>query len=160
MVEKTKAAVGPKKAQAGSITRTAAVTKALTTLGKNAMPMQIKGFIKDKFSIEMSNNVVSNYKSEINRKAAKTKPAAGPATKGSAQKMPAMPVPSTLAKKPITAPTAKKEPAPKPQMRPASASGSKGKSSVVGLEDIQAVKALVGKVGADNLKTLIDLISK
>ena len=72
MVEKSKAAVGPKKAQAGSITRTAAVTKALTTLGKNAMPMQIKGFIKDKFSIEMSNNAVSSYKSEINRKAMKT----------------------------------------------------------------------------------------
>ena len=124
------------------------------------MPMQIKGFIKDKFSIEMSNNAVSTYKSEINRKAMKTKPAAAPATRGPAPKMLAMPVPATIAKKPTSAPAAKKEPASKPQAKPAPATGSKGKAGVVGLEDIHAVKALVGKVGADNLKTLIDLISK
>ena len=156
MVEKTKAAVGPKKAQAGSITRTAAVTNALATLGKNAMPMQIKGFIKDKFSIEMSNNAVSTYKSEINRKAAKT----NPSTKGPASIPLARQSPATIAKKPTSAPAAKKEPAPKPQSKPAPATGSKGKAGVVGLEEIRAVKALVGKVGADNLKTLIDLISK
>ena len=111
-----------------------------------------------KFSIEMSNNAVSSYKSEINRKATKTKPAA--ATNGPASKMLVMPVPATVAKKPAQAPASKKEPAQKPQTKQAPAAGSKGKAGVVGLEEIRAVKALVGKVGADNLKTLIDLISK
>ena len=123
------AAAPSKKAPAGNISRTAAVTKALVTLGKDAMPMQIKGFIKDKFGVEMSNNVVSTYKSKIN----------GQTTKSN------------------SAPAAKNEPAPKQQVKSALTTGSNGKAGGIELADIQAVKNLVGRVGPDQLKTLIDL---
>ena len=157
MTYKTNDATPSKKAQAASITRTQAVTKALATLGKDAMPMQITGFIKDKFGIEMSNNAISAYKSEINRKAEKTNPASKRPTLKPVVKQATAPI----AKKPTPAPAAHKPvTSPKPQAKPVLATGSNGKAGVVGLDEIRAVKALVGKVGADNLKTLIDLISK
>ena len=44
-----------------------------------------------------------------------------------------------------------------PAKQPAAASG---KGAGLSIEDIQAVKALVGRVGAGNLKTLIDVVGK
>ena len=155
MADKMSAAAPSKKAPAGSISRTAAVTKALATLGKDAMPMQIKGFIKDKFGVEMSNNAVSAYKSVMNRKEAKT----NPATKGPAQKPKMQPAPAPIAKKPAPAPAAK-NPAQKPLSKPALATRSNAKAGKIELADIQAVKNLVGRVGPDQLKTLIDVLSK
>ena len=146
------AAAPSKKAPAGNISRTAAVTKALATLGKDAMPMQIKGFIKDKFGVEMSNNAASAYKSEINRKEAKT----NPATKGPAQKPKMQPAPAPIAKKPAPALAAKKPPAPKPSPGKVSTRKAGG----IELADIQILKNLVGRVGPDQLKTLIDVLSK
>jgi hypothetical protein len=177
MAEKMSGAATLKKAQAGSITRTEAVTEALAALGKDVMPMQIKGFIKEKFNIEMSNNAVSSYKSAINRRTATAKPASAveakkePAPKPQAkppaakkESVPATigktPAPAAVAKKPASAPAPRKEPVPQTYADAATAIGGNAKPGGIELADIQAVKNLVGRLGADQLKTLVDLLSK
>jgi hypothetical protein len=112
------------------MTKMEGVRRTLRELGKNAMPLQIQDHLKNQFGIDMTVAHISNYKSEILRK-----------KKGKRGKRAAAMVPAEA-----------KAPA------PASAPG-KGAGGF-SLEDIQTTKALVGKIGADRLRTLIDVLAK
>jgi hypothetical protein len=50
--------------------------------------------------------------------------------------------------------------APKPVAKPAAATVGNGVAHGIELDDIRAVKELVGRVGSDSLKTLIDVLVK
>jgi hypothetical protein len=111
------------------------VKQAMASLGGDAKPLAIQKFMKDKLGVDISTGVISSYKKEFARRAAKArgKPA-GAVVKGAAQVKPASaPAPAAAA--------------------PASKAGGK---PAIPLDDILTVKALVGRLGAGPLKTLID----
>jgi hypothetical protein len=104
----------------------------LAHFGKDGKPAQMQGWIKEQFGIEMTTDHISTAKGTI------------------------------LSKKGRKA----KKAAPKPQVQlaaastsPAKASGG-GKAGGIPLEDILAVKELVGRLGARPLHTLIDAFAK
>jgi hypothetical protein len=109
-----------------------AVKRTLAALGPDAMPLAIQGYVKKQFGIDVSTAVVSAYKKELKARARK-KP--GPKPKQQPVREPVV-VPS--------APTPAKAPA----------------KNGITLEDIQSVQGLIGRVGPDQLKGLIDLLSK
>ena len=136
MAEKTNSPA-PKKPPAG-ITKMDAVRKALTELGSDARPLQIVGFVKDRFGIDMTPDHVSNYKSSIlTSEPGKYRPAA--------------------TKAPAARPTPQPAAAPAP---PAQAPPRADAKAGISLEDIAAVKDLVERVGAESLRKLIDLLAR
>ena len=155
------------KGQAGAVTAATGLSKkelvrqAIGHLGRDAKALQIQAHIKDKFGVEMSPNHISANKSEILRAAGGAKPAtvmtaAKPAAPKLAAKQPAT-------KKP-TAPksAAKKTAAPKsvgPEVAGGHEAGNGNRSTGINLHDIQAAKDLVGRVGAVQLRALIDLLA-
>jgi hypothetical protein len=164
MAEKTNGATAPKKAQSGGITKTEAVRRALATLGNDAMPLAIQGFVKKQFAIDMPLPQIYNRKSEILTQARSKKPAAAKqaAQQAGAPKAAAQPAVKPVAPKAAAPkPAAAKPAAQKPAAKAAPASQVNGRTGRgIDLGDIQTVKELVGRVGADSLKTLIDLLSK
>ena len=110
----------------GGMTKQDAVRQALSELGKDAMPTQIKGFVKERFGLEMTTDHISTAKSDIRRRA-------GGKGKSVAQKPPQVQLPA-----------------------PAKGGGKSG----IPLEDILYVKDLVGRLGAEPLRTLIDAFAK
>jgi hypothetical protein len=121
---------------AEQITKMEAVRRALAHFGKGGKPAQMQGWIKQQLGIDMSTDHISTAKGEILRK------------KGGKAKKPAA-----------------KKAAPKPAVQPAAAStslakSSGGKAGGIPLEDILAVKELVGRLGARPLHTLIDAFAK
>ncbi|HKB35663.1 MAG TPA: hypothetical protein VKD72_04365 [Gemmataceae bacterium] len=113
------------------ITKMEAVRRAWRALGKDAKPAQMKGFIKNRFGIDMTTDHISTCKGEIRRKKAARKKQA-------------------VTKTAPAQPPAKGAPVP---------SGKSGSGSI-SIADIQAVKDLVRRVGAGELRTLIDLFAK
>lgn len=132
---------------AGTPNKTEAVRQALGTLGWAASREQIQKFVWDKFSIQMSTDHISNCKSEIRKQLAK---AGRPIPRPQRRSLAAKPL--------IQKSAAKKEAPPKETAQPAIA--ARAKAEGISLEDIQAVKALVSRVGANDLKTLIDLLGR
>jgi hypothetical protein len=124
-------ATNTKKAP-GSIKKMEAVRRALSELGNDAMPIRIQGWVKDQFGIALSADHVSVCKGTILRKARGKRKAAGAVTQMSA---------------------AQKSAEPREQARPAP------RGNPISLDDIEAVKSLVGRVGADGLKRLIDVLA-
>jgi hypothetical protein len=121
------------------ITKMEAVRRALAHFGKGGKPAQMQGWIKQQFDIDMSTDHISTAKGQIlGKKGGKAKKAAG------------------------------KKLAPKPQVQPAAAStapakasgGKAGKAAGIPLEDILAVKELVGRLGARPLHALIGAFAK
>jgi hypothetical protein len=155
MAKKTnghKATAATPTSKAAGMTKAAAIQQAVVALGKDAKPLQLKAYIKDHLALDISTNHISAAKTDIIRKmtgAAKPAP-----VKATAKTTPA---PKPAAKKPV----AKKPTAPKPQPMPVTVgAASNGKASgSVALADVQAVKALLGRVGPTNLKSLIDLLA-
>jgi hypothetical protein len=118
---------------AEKITKMEAVRRALAHFGKGGKPAQMQGWIKEQFGIDMSTDHISNAKGMILRKAGRKPKKAGP--KGPAPVQPA--AASTSPAKPTG-----------------------GKAGGIPLEDILAVKELVGRLGARPLHTLIDAFAK
>jgi hypothetical protein len=118
-----------------------AVKQALAKLGKNAMPVDIQGYVKKEFGIDMTTDHVSNYKGKLLRGKGKGRTKAKPAAAKASTPKPA-------AKKP-----AAKKPAPK-------AAAPKAIPSGISLRDIESVKGLVGRVGTAQLRSLVDLLAK
>jgi hypothetical protein len=116
----------------GGMTKVEAVRQALAELGPDAKPTQIQGHVKDKFGIEMSRDHVSVTKRQILKKAAgkKKTPAQASAAR---QAGPAVPPQATAAKR---------------------------ASPGIGLDDIEAVKGLLERVGANALHKLIDVMAR
>jgi hypothetical protein len=116
---------------AEQVTKQEAVRRALAHFGKGGKPAQMQGWIEQQFNLKMTTDHISTAKGEILRKKGRKA----------------------------------KKAAPKPQVQPAAASTSPAKSSGgkaggIPLEDILAVKELVGRLGARPLHTLIDAFSK
>src|SRR5205085_2005333 len=108
--------------------------RALAELGPDAKPAVIRGFVKDRFGLEMSPDHVSTAKGEVLRKAR--------AQGGPAQARPAV-QPSAARQAEPAEPT----PAPAAQAaRPAPAKGAGGQAAIP-LEDILAVEGLVVRLG-------------
>jgi hypothetical protein len=112
------------------MTKMEAVRRALKALGKDALPAKLQPYIKQTFGIDMTPAHITTCKGDILRKGRK-KPGPKPKVQ-----------PEPLVRQ--SAPT------------PAKAAAKNG----ITLEDIQSVKGLIGRVGADHLKGLIDLLSK
>ena len=165
MAEKTNGhagAAGKPKGKAASMSKADALRRALSDLSKDAMPVQLQAHIKDKFGIEMTTSHISASKTNIVRKmvgGAKSIPAKSPAKSTVAPKPAAT---TAVAPKPTTKKSTSTKPATtQPQAKPAPAASSNGKASgTVALADVQTVNTLVGRVGATDLKTLIDLLAK
>src|SRR5262249_7995284 len=124
------------------ITKKEAVRRSLAKLGQDAKPALIRADIKERFGIEMTPAHITTTKGELRRQAAKGKAAP--------RRPPGRP------------PKAKAEADPAQRHPPAPAPAERGSSTgaTVLLEDIQTLKSLVKRVGADHLKTLIDLLSR
>ncbi len=131
----------PKKAPAAGMSKREAVKRALADLGRDATPSQLQPHIREKFDIEMTTDHISTEKGNILRKAqAAAKPTA--AKPLAVQKSAAREVEP-------------KEATPQPQTEPTAPQGDG-----ISLGDIEAVKGLVERVGADSLKKLIDVLAR
>jgi hypothetical protein len=129
--------------KAGTLTKMDAVRQALAKLGRQAKPLQLQTFVKQHFGIEMTADHAKTCKAKALKergrgkaKAAKAKPAA---------RKPAAP---KAAPRVHAAPAAPKAKAP-----------AKANGSGVSLHDVEAVKGLIGRVGAGQLRALIDLLA-
>jgi len=118
----------------GGITKMEGVRRALADLGGDAKPMQIQGFLREKLGIAMSTDHISTYKGVLAKKGK---------GKGKAARKKPGPKPAQAA-----APAA---PVPREGARPAGG---------ISLADLQAVKGLLGRLGPDQLRGLIDLLAK
>ena len=129
------------KGEAAGLSKQELVRQAINHLGRDAKPLQIQAHIKDKFGIEMSPNHISASKTGILREA----------------KSGAKPVTSTATAKPAAQTVA-------PKAAPARVVGHEAgngkKTAGISLHDIQDAKDLVGRVGAGQLRELIDLLAK
>jgi hypothetical protein len=118
------------------ITKQEAVRRALAALGKKATARDIRKYVKETFNLDMTIDHIYTAKSSALGKGKKK------ATKRTINK-PAAPEPIPDAKPPVLSAPVARQPA-----------------GGIRLEDIEAVKGLVGRVGADALKALADLLSR
>ncbi len=102
---------------------------ALKEKGWDAKPVDLKPFIKERYGLDMTAEHITTCKSKARNKAPAKKPA-----------------PKVAAK-----------PAPEPAK--ATASRAVNGRSGFSLEDIQAVRGLIGRIGAEPLRQLIDVLS-
>ena len=136
MADKKTGAAAPQQTK-GSITKQEAVRRAVAALGKNALAKEIQKHVKEKFNLDMTIDHIYTAKSSVLGKK----------------------------KKAATKPAADKPPAPQPavavaSVRPAPAPVSSKQPGGISLEDLQSAKALLGRVGAEQLHRLIDLLAK
>src|SRR5262249_679161 len=108
------------------------VRRALAGLGKGAKPLQIRAFVKERFGTELDTNLISYYKKRL----------AGKRKKRQGKKAGAQPK-----QQPAAAPAGQTK---------APAAGRSG----INLDDLRLVKDLVGRVGAEQLRGLIDLLAR
>jgi len=131
----------PQAAQAPGMTKRDTLREALKALGKDALPLAIQGFLKEHYGLDMTREHISKYKRDVLKQDA-----------GKKAKVKASPV---IKMEP------KKAAAPKPEAKAAPASPEKGNTGkVIPLEDIEAVKGLVSRIGADQFRKLIALLGQ
>jgi hypothetical protein len=123
------------KATTSGITKQEAVRRALSALGKTATASAIQKYVQDTFSLAMTIDHIYTAKSSALGKGRKK----GKKRKG---KQPAPPDPTAGANPPAKPDPVARQPA-----------------GGISLEDIEAVKGLLGRVGAYNLKTLVVLLA-
>jgi hypothetical protein len=111
------------------VSKMEAVRQGLQQLGRNAKPLKLQAFIKEKFNIDMTPDHISNYKSTILK--SKGKPGRKPGTKTD----PAAPAAAS--------------------MKPAGNAYGRGGLSP---DDVENVKTLVHRFGPTSLKKLIDVL--
>ena len=141
-------------AQAGSINKMDAVRKAMAALGNAATRTQIQKFVKDSTGVEMNLDVVSSYKSFVANASKKSATAATTAPEAK----PVVQQPAAATKKGQKKKKKRRKAAPQPLA--AVTTAPSGKATGIALSDIEMVKELVQKVGANTLKGLIDVFSK
>jgi hypothetical protein len=124
------------QAATGGITKQEAVRRALSALGKTASAKDIQKHVKETFGLDMTIDHIYNAKSNVLAKGKKK----GTRRKG---KQPASTGPGVAVKPPVQPASVARQPA-----------------DSFSLEDIEVVKGLLGRVGADNLKALADLLAQ
>ena len=134
--------MGTVKSASAGLSKQELLRQAIKQLGKDAKPLQIQAHVKNKFGVEISTNHISAAKTEILRK---MEDGAKPATSEVAK--PAAPKPSA-------------KPAPKPAVEQPYEADNGKKTAGISLHDVQEAKDLVGRVGAVQLRELIDLLAK
>jgi hypothetical protein len=125
------------------ISKMEGVRQALAKLGNDAMPVDIQSYVKKHFGLAMTTAHVSNYKTDILRKQSGKAPSASR---------------KVIVKKPWGKPVAKI--ASGATLKPHAPSASYGKAQALSVQDIETVKGLVGRVGGQDLMSLVDLLSK
>src|SRR5205807_1873238 len=93
------AGVSQGKVPASGLTKFEAVKRAQAALGKDAMPLALRDYVKKKYGVEISGEVASSYKKALKRKqktAAKPAAAPKPAVAKAAAKKSTSPKPATL----------------------------------------------------------------
>jgi len=122
-------------AQAGTLTKSEAVRRAMKALGMDAGRSQIKGYVQDKFGMDVNLDHISSLSSDIRRLAKNKKKVA-------------------KKEKPVT-------PAPVAQDAVVKTPVKRVESTRAGLslEDLHTVKGLIQRLGATQLKELIDLLT-
>ena len=125
-----------------TINKLEAVRRSIEKLGREATNSEIRADVLERFGLVMTTNHVSTCKGDLAKKAKAKKDAAAPAAK-------------TQPSKP-----AKVQQAATPPATTAHPVAKNGKKTAVELDDILAVKALVGRVGAGHLRTLNDVMAK
>jgi hypothetical protein len=145
------------------ISKVEAVRRAMAKLGLRASRGPIRDYVKTHFGIEISPDHVSTCKADILRKkAAKAKSAGAkaPAAKPPVGTSAAREAPVAKSSPPVKSSAAAGHSSPSPATAKASVQAAKNGSTKadagINLKDILAVKDLVGRVGAGQLKTLID----
>jgi hypothetical protein len=141
MADQTSRAEGGTAAK--GITKMEAVRRALALMGREARPAQMQSVIRDKFGVDMTPDLITKYKSDILSKAGKKR-------KGPGRK-PAAPVAPARGPKPAAA---------RAEAAPAPAARGNGKAGGIPLEDVLTVKELVGRLGAESVRTLIDAFAR
>jgi hypothetical protein len=116
-----------------------AMRQTLAALGDKAETARVREHLKERFGVEMTAKMISSYKSDIVKQRAKA--AKAPAVKPAAAAEP---------EAAESAPTA-----PAPRRAPPAASANGNGAATVRLEDVLAVRGLVDRVGADQLRDLI-----
>jgi hypothetical protein len=152
MAEKANGAAAPKKVAAKKVSKMEAVRQAVTRLGSDAGRQQVHDFVRKEFGITMSLDHVSTYLGEIRRKAGKQP--------GPAAAKPAAVKPTAPKQGRPTKPAAPKAPAAKPPQATAGGASNGPSSGGISVADIRATKELLGRVGAEELKDLIDLLAR
>jgi hypothetical protein len=120
------------KKNGAGITKQDAVRRALAALGKQASAKDIQKHVMETFGFDMSIDHVYNAKSNVLSKAKKAKAKMSPAPQVAV---------AVLSVQPAPAPVATKKP------------------GGISLEDVQTTKALLGRVGAEQLLSLIALLA-
>ena len=115
----------------GDVSKMDAVRTALDTLGKKAKPKAIVALVKDRYGMDLSLNLVNNYKHHLVKKGV------GKGRRGRRPKA-----------EQATAAAA-----------PAPATRRGGNGGAISLRDIDAVKQLTDRVGAESLHSLIDMLA-
>jgi hypothetical protein len=144
-------------------TKMEAVEQTLKELGSDTMPMAIKEHLKKRYGMEISAAVASDYKKKVKQraKAATTPDAAKPAVTPPVAQAPA-PLKKAAVPAKKTVPPVKKVAAPKSQASgletPKKANGANGGSVL--LDDVLTAKALLDRVGFNNLRTLIEGLAR
>jgi hypothetical protein len=137
---------GGRKAGKGGISKQEAVRRALAELGNDAKPAVIRGFVKDRFGIEMGADHISTAKGEILRKAR---------AQGTQQARPAVQPSVARQAEPVEA-----TPAPPAQAAPPAPAKGAGGQAAIPLDDILVVKGLVVRLGAGPLRALVDAFAR
>src|SRR5262249_50872388 len=125
----------PAQAATSGVTKQEAVRRSLSALGKAASAKDIQKHVKVTFGLDMTIDHIYTAKSSVLTKGKKK----APKTSGKP------PAPSN-------------PPAAKPPVQPAPV--ARQPAGAIHLEDLEAVKGLLGRVGADNLKALADLLAR
>lgn len=143
MADKTNA---PKPAASSNgINKMEAVKRALQALGPDTPRVELQAYIRDNFALQMDLDHISSCKSDILRKqAGRPKSKGKKKGKASAKASP---------KAATAAPASPPAPVAPPAARAPSGPG-------ISLRDIETVKDLVGRVGAGQLRGLIDLLTR
>jgi hypothetical protein len=131
------------QAPQGKVNQMAAMRRALAELGNDAAVPRLQAFLKDNLGTEMSAKRIASYRGKILRKAAK-KPAA-PTSEANKEVM--------ATRSPAEQNRVAATPAPAPT---AAVHGTGG----IGLDDILTAKALVERVGAEQLRSLIEVLAR
>jgi hypothetical protein len=141
MARKTTGAAATTTKKKDGLTKMEAVRRALAELGNDAMPARIKGFVKDRFDIEMTTDHISVYKGKILREAA-----------AQAQ---------NAAKKPLARKVArKKRRARRPLVQPSAATAKTAPvDNAVTMEDVSTIKGLLRRIGTSKVRQLVDLLA-
>jgi hypothetical protein len=137
MAPQTNTPSGASKGKGNGLSKKDAVRQALQKLGKNAKPAQLRPYIKATFGLDMTPEHITTAKGEILRGKGKSP--------GKRKQAPAKPAVSAA---PASTTSGKAQP------------GNGNAGGGIRLQDVAAVKDLVGRVGPDSLRTLIDLLAR